>query len=85
MSGTQPSQGDEWSEDLMERTRLLVQRGLEEGERYDLHLKKNDRSFGLLRADDLAFGRLIVCSIGAETYETYSQVDDLMLAGWVVD
>lgn len=77
--------GAGWSDDMKEKTRSLIRRGSNRGAVDDLYFKKDGRTFGMLRADDLASGRLIIRSPNGATCATFAQVEDLISAGWVVD
>lgn len=77
---------DGWSDSLKTQTRKVIgDSGLGVSPDGQLHLKHATREFGAISADDLRDGVLRVTNLRTDEVVTFSGVDELIDAGWVVD
>ena len=74
-----------WSEAAKEQTRRLIDDGTFVPLDDKLHLKRIGSSFGYIAFQDLTNGALKVVDKRSGEVRVFSDVDELMRDGWVVD
>ena len=77
---------DEWSDELVERTRALLDSGgLTPSRNGEYHFKNINRRYGVMHETDLMTGYIRIRDRKSGVVQEYGDADGLIAAGWVVD
>ena len=75
-----------WSDNLINQTRQSIEDMFVSPADGCLHFKHIDGAYGAICLDDLFAGRLQITEKGnQQTIHRYSDVNELLQAGWVID